>query len=80
MTAQSVRCGFCPSFLLGVALYAFGREHAAPKSWAWPIGAMSAGWVVAVTTLGWWEGLTWFGLAGLLYGLAKPRAMASMRR
>jgi peptidoglycan/LPS O-acetylase OafA/YrhL len=57
--------------LLGVALYAFGREHAAPKSWAWPIALMSAGWVVAVTTLGWWEGLVWFGLAGLLYGLAE---------
>jgi peptidoglycan/LPS O-acetylase OafA/YrhL len=31
----------------------------------------SAGWVLAVTTLGLWEGLVWFGLAGLLYGLAE---------
>ena len=71
MTAQIGALRILPSFLLGVALYAFGREHAAPKSWAWPIVAVSAGWVVAVTTLGWWEGLTWFGLAGLLYGLGE---------
>lgn len=71
MTAQIGALRILPSFLLGVALYAFGRAHAAPKSWAWPIVAVSAGWVIAVTTLGWWEGLTWFGLAGLLYGLAE---------
>ncbi|MEZ5955910.1 MAG: acyltransferase [Hyphomonadaceae bacterium] len=71
MTAQIGALRILPSFLLGVALYAFGREHAAPKSWAWPIVAVSAGWVVAVTTLGLWEGLTWVGLAGLLYGLAE---------
>jgi peptidoglycan/LPS O-acetylase OafA/YrhL len=71
MTAQIGALRILPSFLLGVALYAFGRTHAAPKSWAWPIVAVSAGWVVAVTVLGWWEGLVWFGLAGLLYGLAE---------
>jgi len=71
MTAQIGALRILPSFLLGVALYAFGRAHAAPKSWAWPIVAVSAGWVLAVTALGWWEGLTWFGLAGLLYGLAE---------
>jgi hypothetical protein len=37
MTAQIGALRILPSFLLGVALYAFGREHAAPKSWAWPI-------------------------------------------
>lgn len=71
MTAQIGALRILPSFLLGVALYAFGREHAAPKSWAWPIVYVSSGWVIAVTTLGWWEGLVWFGLAGLLYGLAE---------
>jgi len=71
MTAQIGALRILPSFLLGVALYAFGRDHAAPKSWAWPIVAVSAGWIVAVTMLGWWEGLVWFGLAGLLYGLAE---------
>jgi len=71
MTAQIGALRILPSFVLGVALFAFGREHAAPKSWAWPIVAVSAGWVVAVTTLGWWEGLAWIGLAGLLYGLAE---------
>ncbi|MDZ4690668.1 acyltransferase [Terricaulis sp.] len=71
MTAQIGALRILPSFLLGVALYAFGRNHAAPKSWAWPIVAVSAGWVIAVTMLNWWEGLVWFGLAGLLYGLAE---------
>lgn len=71
MTAQIGALRILPSFLLGVALYAFGRNHAAPKSWAWPIVCVSAGWVIAVTTLGLWEGLVWFGLAGLLYGLAE---------
>ncbi len=71
MTAQIGALRILPSFLLGVALYAFGRTHASPKSWAWPIVAVSAGWVIAVTSLGWWEGLVWFGLAGLLYGLAE---------
>jgi peptidoglycan/LPS O-acetylase OafA/YrhL len=71
MTAQIGALRILPSFLLGVALYAFGRAHAAPKAWAWPIVMTSASWVFAVTTLGLWEGLVWFGLAGLLYGLAE---------
>jgi peptidoglycan/LPS O-acetylase OafA/YrhL len=71
MTAQIGALRILPSFLLGVALYALGRAHAAPKAWAWPIALASAGWIVAVTTLNLWEGLVWFGLAGLLYGLAE---------
>jgi peptidoglycan/LPS O-acetylase OafA/YrhL len=71
MTAQIGALRILPSFLLGVALYAFARTHAAPKSWAWPIAAASAAWIAAVTMLNWWEGLTWFGFAGLLYGLAE---------
>lgn len=71
MTAQIGALRILPSFLLGVALYAFGRTHAARKSWARPIVLISAGWVIAVTMFGWWEGLVWFGLAGLLYGLAE---------
>ncbi|MBX9746323.1 MAG: acyltransferase [Hyphomonadaceae bacterium] len=71
MTAQIGALRILPSFLLGVALYSFGRNHAAPKSWAWPMVAVSAGWIVAATMLGWWEGFVWFGLAGLLYGLAE---------
>ena len=71
MTAQIGALRILPSFLLGVALYAFGRTHAAPKAWAWPIAIVSATWVAAVTAFGWWEGLVWFGLAGLLYGLAE---------
>ncbi len=34
----------------------------------------SAFWIVAVCTLGLWEGLIWFGLAGLIYGLAETVA------
>ncbi|HYD72041.1 MAG TPA: acyltransferase [Candidatus Binatia bacterium] len=71
MTAQIGALRILPSFLLGVALYGFGRATPAPKSWAWPIVAASAGWIVAVTSFGWWEGLVWFGLAGVLYGLAE---------
>jgi peptidoglycan/LPS O-acetylase OafA/YrhL len=56
---------------MGVALYAFGRNHAAPKTWAWPIVLTSAAWIIAVCTLHLWQGLVWFGLAGLLYGLAE---------
>jgi peptidoglycan/LPS O-acetylase OafA/YrhL len=71
MTAQIGALRILPSFLLGVALYAFGRAHAAPKTWAWPLTLASAGWAIAVSMLGLWEGLVWFGFAGLLYGLAE---------
>lgn len=71
MTAQIGALRILPSFLLGVALYAFGRTHPAPKSWAWPIVGASAAWVVAVTSFGWWEAYIWVGFAGLLYGLAE---------
>lgn len=71
MTAQIGALRILPSFLLGVSLYAFGRAHPAPKSWAWPIVCVSGGWIVCVTSFGWWEGSVWFGLAGLLYGLAE---------
>ncbi len=71
MTAQIGALRILPSFLLGVALYAFGRATPASKRWAWPIVLVSAGWIVAVTSFGWWEGLIWFGLAGALYGLAE---------
>ena len=71
MTAQIGALRILPSFLLGVALYAFGRAHAAPKAWAWPIVIASAVWIVAVTSFGAWTGLAWFGIAGLLYGLGE---------
>ncbi len=71
MTAQIGALRILPSFFLGVALYAFGRVTPAHKSWSWPIVAVSTGWIAAVTSFGWWEGLVWFGLAGLLYGLAE---------
>lgn len=71
MTAQIGALRIMPSFLLGVALYAFGRSNPAPASWAWPITLVSAGWVIATTILGWWEAYIWFGFAGLLYGLAE---------
>ncbi|MBN8605292.1 MAG: acyltransferase [Caulobacterales bacterium] len=71
MTAQIGALRILPSFLLGVALYAFGRATPAPKRWAWPIALISAAWIVVVTSFDLWEGLAWFGLAGLLYGLAE---------
>lgn len=71
MTAQIGALRIMPSFLLGVALYAFGGNHAAPKAWAWPITLISAAWIVAVCSLNLWQGLVWLGLAGLLYGLAE---------
>ncbi|MGE0596735.1 MAG: acyltransferase family protein [Hyphomonadaceae bacterium] len=71
MTAQIGALRILPSFLLGVALYAFGRNHAAPKAWAWPIVGASAAWIAAVTSFGWWEAYIWVGFAGLLYGLAE---------
>lgn len=71
MTAQIGALRILPSFLLGVALYAFGRATPAPKSGAWPIVLISAAWIVAVTSLGLWTGLAWFGIAGLLYGLGE---------
>jgi peptidoglycan/LPS O-acetylase OafA/YrhL len=71
MTAQIGALRILPSFLLGVALYAFGRATPAPKSWAWPIVLISVAWIVAATSFGLWEGLVWFGLGGLLYGLAE---------
>jgi peptidoglycan/LPS O-acetylase OafA/YrhL len=71
MTAQIGALRIMPSFFMGVALYAFGRNHAAPKTWAWPIVLTSAAWIIAVCTLHLWQGLVWFGLAGLLYGLAE---------
>ena len=71
MTAQIGALRILPSFLLGIALYAFGRTRSAPAAWAWPITLASALWIVFVTSFNWWEGLVWFGLAGLLYGLAE---------
>ena len=71
MTAQIGALRILPSFLLGVALYAFGRAHAAPKAWAWPIVFASAAWILGVTSFGAWTGLAWFGIAGLLYGLGE---------
>lgn len=71
MTAQIGALRILPSFLLGVALYGFGRTHAAPKAAAWVITLISAAWVLAVTSFGLWQGLIWFGLAGLLYGFAE---------
>ncbi|MBL8531813.1 MAG: acyltransferase [Hyphomonadaceae bacterium] len=71
MTAQIGALRILPSFLMGVALYAFGRAHAAPKAWAWPIVIASAAWIVGVTSAGVWSGLVWFGFAGLLYGLGE---------
>jgi len=71
MTAQIGALRILPSFLLGVSLYAFGRRHAAPAWAAWPIALASAAWIIAVCALNLWEGLIWFGLAGLLYGLGE---------
>jgi peptidoglycan/LPS O-acetylase OafA/YrhL len=71
MTAQIGALRILPSFLLGVSLYAFGRTYAAPAWAAWPIALASAAWVLIVCTFNLWEGLVWFGLAGLLYGLAE---------
>lgn len=71
MTAQIGALRILPSFLLGIALYAFGRNAPAPRACAWPIALASAGWIVAATSFGWWEGLVWLGFAGLLYGLAE---------
>ncbi len=71
MTAQIGALRILPSFLLGVSLYAFGRAHTAPAWAAWPIALAAAVWIIAVSTLNLWEGLIWFGLAGLLYGLAE---------
>jgi peptidoglycan/LPS O-acetylase OafA/YrhL len=71
MTAQIGALRILPSFLFGVALYAFGRATPAPKSWAWPLVLVSAGWIALVLTVGMWPGLVWFGFAGVLYGLAE---------
>jgi|CXWL01.1.fsa_nt_gi peptidoglycan/LPS O-acetylase OafA/YrhL len=71
MTAQIGALRIMPSFLLGVALYNFGRSHAARAEHAWPIVYVSAFTIIAVCMLNLWEGLVWFGLAGLIYGLAE---------
>jgi peptidoglycan/LPS O-acetylase OafA/YrhL len=71
MTAQIGALRIMPSFLLGVALYAYGRAHPAPARLAWPIVLSAMAWIVVVTSLGLWPGLVWLGLAGLLYGLAE---------
>jgi peptidoglycan/LPS O-acetylase OafA/YrhL len=71
MTAQIGALRILPSFLLGVSVYAFGSKTPAPAWAAWPITLASAAWVLIVCTLNLWEGLVWFGLAGLLYGLAE---------
>jgi peptidoglycan/LPS O-acetylase OafA/YrhL len=71
MTAQIGVLRILPSFLLGVALYAFCRNTSAPAWAAWPITLASALWIIAVATFDLWEGLTWFGFAGLLFGLSE---------
>lgn len=71
MTAQIGLLRILPSFLLGVALYAFARKHAAPARLAWPIVIASASWVIAVVSFGLWTALAWVGFGGLIYGLAE---------
>jgi len=71
MTAQIGMLRIVPSFMLGVALYVFGRKHAAPAWAAWPITLGSLYFVILVATLQLWDALAWFGLAGLIYGLAE---------
>ncbi|MGE0828083.1 MAG: acyltransferase family protein [Hyphomonadaceae bacterium] len=71
MTAQIGALRILPSFLLGAALYAFTREHAMPRKWARPIAIVSAIWVVLVCSMNWWPAYAWFGLVGLIYGLAE---------
>lgn len=71
MTAQIGLLRIIPSFLMGVALYAYGRARPLPAEAAWPLTLVSAFIVIAVATLGAWSGLAWFGLAGLILGLAE---------
>ncbi|MES1199792.1 MAG: acyltransferase [Pseudomonadota bacterium] len=71
MTAQVGALRIIPSFFMGVTLYAFSRRTAAPAWAGWPIVLGSLFWIIAVATLGWWDALEWFGLAGLIYGLAE---------
>ncbi len=71
MTAQIGVLRIMPSFVLGIAIYAFSRNTSAPAWAAWPIVAVSALWIIAVSTFNLWEALTWFGFAGLLFGLSE---------
>ncbi|HVZ99986.1 MAG TPA: acyltransferase [Caulobacterales bacterium] len=71
MTAQIGALRIMPSFFMGVSLYAFGRRFAAPARAAWPIALASLFWIIFVATTGLWDGLVWFGFAGLIYGLAE---------
>lgn len=71
MTAQIGLLRILPSFLMGVALYAFGRARPLPAEAAWPLVLVSAFLIIAVATLELWVGLAWFGLAGVILGLAE---------
>lgn len=71
MTARIGALRIMPSFLLGVSLYAHGRARPLKAEAAWPLALASAFVITAVTTLQLWEGFAWFGLAGLILGLAE---------
>ncbi len=71
MTAQIGLLRIIPSFLLGVALYAYGRARPINPALAWPLTLVSAFLIILVSTLNLWGGLAWFGLAGVILGLAE---------
>lgn len=71
MTAQIGLLRIIPSFLLGAALYNFGRHRQLPADLAWPVALAAAFWIIAVATLRLWPGLAWPALAALIYALAE---------
>ena len=71
MTAQIGALRIIPSFLMGAALHRLGCTVTLPRTAAWMTVGLALSWIVAATSAGLSDLVTWPALALLIFGLAE---------